>query len=131
MAAASDRRATRTERWSRYALVVLAVFGAIIAFTPRGQIRPDLGTGIGDKAAHAVFASFLGVLFALALPRVGTLLHLLLLIVIAVTVECVQPLFGRAMDFDDGFMTLLGAWGGFAFGRLVFGRRSSSEQALE
>lgn len=112
----------RRERIARRALVVVLVLGAVLAFSPRGQIAPDLGTGIGDKAAHAVFAAILGVLLALALPRRSSLLVLPVLIAAAVLVEVVQPIVGRGSDFEDGLMTVIGGCAGFAFGRLVFGR---------
>lgn len=128
MQPASDcpRPSLRAERIARYALLVLAIAGAIIALAPQGQIAPDLGTGIGDKAAHAVFAAAFGILAAIALPGLPSLVHLAVGLVLAIAVEVIQLFFDRAADFEDGVMTLLGAWAGFAFGRLVFGRRARS-----
>lgn len=118
-------KAARHARAARYALVALALVGVVLAFSPRGQIPPDLGTGIGDKAAHAVFAGILGLLLAAALPRTSSLLLLLGIVACAALVEIVQPIFGRGADFDDGLMTVLGGCAGYAFARLVRGREAT------
>ncbi|MCB9892162.1 MAG: VanZ family protein [Planctomycetes bacterium] len=106
-------------RVSRILLAFVVAAGAVLAFSPRGVISPDLGTGIGDKAAHAVFAALIGVLIAFAMNCPNTLLVLLGIVVMAAGVELVQPWFGRGCDFDDGLMTVIGACAGYAFARLV------------
>lgn len=102
------------------ALLVLAIAGAVLAFSPRGVIPPDLGTGIGDKAAHAVFAAIAGAMLAFAFPLQSAALVLVGIVVVAALVEIAQPLVGRGADVEDAWMTVLGACSGYCFVRLVF-----------
>ncbi|MCA8969749.1 MAG: VanZ family protein [Planctomycetes bacterium] len=106
-------------RIARILLAIVVAAGAVLAFSPRGVISPDLGTGIGDKAAHAVFAALIGILIAFAMARPKTWLVLAGIFVMAIGVELVQPWFGRGCDFDDGLMTVIGACAGYSFARLV------------